>query len=104
MDSVGATTLEPEDGLVAPGFLTRGWSARSGCGAILARGNHLLSRSCPSLALLASSVYARRRSFGSLSLASYPRFASLTTKTSHEALITKPGQAATHQNSPTHAR
>jgi hypothetical protein len=45
-------------GLVAPASLTRGWPARSGCGAILARSNHLPSRSRPSLALLASSAYA----------------------------------------------
>src|SRR5215204_3246000 len=47
MHSAGATTPFLGSGSVAPGSLARGWPARSGCGAILAHSNHLLSRSCP---------------------------------------------------------
>jgi hypothetical protein len=43
--SAGATTPFSESGVAAPRSLARGWPARPGCGAFLARSNHLLSRS-----------------------------------------------------------
>jgi hypothetical protein len=92
--SAGATTTFLGSSVVAPGSLTRGWPARSGCGAILARSNHLLSRSRRSLPLPALSVYAHRRSSGSHSLASCPKRASLSTKALYEDAVAKPVQAA----------